>query len=144
MCEPIPDTVAPLLGGPKGVEMGAEKKRKTNIIDSIYDIYLSLGPAGLSWEAVPEALAEVRREFLTKTFKNLTNQHLHAILRAWRDWLAFHKTAPEQFVEPSAMDLAIFLKEMSSRGPSVAPARLRAFTWLREPLGLTTCLGHSS
>ena len=57
------------------MEGGAEKKRKDGIVDTIYDIYLSLGPAGLSWEAVPEALSEVRRDCLMKPIEHLTDQH---------------------------------------------------------------------
>ena len=85
---------------------------------------------------MPEALAEVRRDCLMKPFENLTKQHLHAILRAWRDWLTFQGITADKFIEPTGMEMAIFLQKVAERGPSVAPARLRAFRWLREHLGV--------
>ena len=65
----------------------------------------------------------------------MTDQHLQAVVRAWKDYLQYTGLTAETFIAPTGLELATFLDAAAGRGPTVAPTRLRAFRWLREHVG---------
>ena len=65
-------------------------------------------------------------------------------MRGWRRWCAWAASTgglgiPQEEIpafRPTATQLGMFLQAESRRGPTVAPARLSALSWLQAELGI--------
>ena len=78
----------------------------------------------------------LQKDFLTALPARLTIPHLRSVVRAWEEWRGHVGRHRGSLFEPSAMQVGVFLRQSATRGPTVAPARLRAFRWLREHVGI--------
>ena len=127
--QPRPSAHGPTVGRPVTVFTQA-------CLDSLFKIYTDLGDRGLAWEPAAPGEAELRKAFVTAVPAKLTVPHLRATLRAWDEWSLHAAASGLPLYQPTAMQVGIFLQGAAARGATVAPARLRAFRWLREHLGL--------
>ena len=65
---------------------------------------------------------------------------IRSVWRSWQEWAANQSSSePSDRISlyaPSAVQLARHLRHEAARGPTVPPARLSAFRWLREYIGV--------
>ena len=110
------------------------------VYDTMWNIYLALGSAGLWWRQLPSDPEEV--EILKRaTLRGAYRYHPDRVrgylstLRRWQSWTHRVGLSAEAQAKPSALQLIRFLDEVAAGGPTAASGVVAGLSWWTEHIG---------
>ncbi len=104
----------------------------------MWSLFLYLGEYGSKWRSfadLPEHKRDVFQAMFHVDAKKIGSQRMGHARSTWRHWLRFSREQGFDVRAPDITDVAGFLDQYESRGPTAALARFRGLTLLEKTVG---------
>ena len=139
----MPNLLSAVLADPHTREVAKREVKTQALFQFVLENMINLEEMGLSWRALNDpAQMQNARETLMQCCSRLGTERLGALLAAAKRWRRYATEEEVDVKHPAPYQVAAFLRQVSSGGPTAGASMYQALRWYEENFGVVLHSSH--